>query len=87
VFLPAAEPVPASKIEDITQTDRLGSLAQLAREDATPAPTPIAPPAPVQPQAAAVATSGDRVDTIAPEDSVVEPLPQAPSGDGQPGVG
>ena len=32
VFLPAAEPVPASKVEDITETGRLGSLQQLAGE-------------------------------------------------------
>lgn len=86
VFLPAAEPVPAGKVEDITQTDRLGSLATLARDDATPPSVKTEPPA-VPPEAAAVATSGDRIDTIAPEDSVVEPLPQAPSGTGQPGVG
>jgi two-component system, NtrC family, sensor histidine kinase HydH len=30
VFLPAAEPVPASKVEDITETGRLASLSSLA---------------------------------------------------------
>jgi two-component system sensor histidine kinase HydH len=33
VFLPAAEPVPASKVEDITETGRLTSLATLSKED------------------------------------------------------
>ena len=32
VFLPAAEPVPASKVEDITETGRLTSLAALAAD-------------------------------------------------------
>src|SRR5213079_1614968 len=38
VFLPAAEPVPANKVEDITETGRLTSYANLAkdRSDATP---------------------------------------------------
>ena len=34
VFLPAAEQVPASKVEDITETGRLGSLQALAGETA-----------------------------------------------------
>jgi signal transduction histidine kinase len=38
VFLPAAEPVPANKVEDITETGRLTSLSTLVREDGTPAP-------------------------------------------------
>ena len=33
VFLPAAEPVPASKVEDITETGRLTHLGSLTRED------------------------------------------------------
>ncbi len=41
VFLPAAEPVPANKVEDITETGRLSSLGTLARDDATPTPAPI----------------------------------------------
>ncbi|MGE0401841.1 MAG: nitrogen regulation protein NR(II) [Kofleriaceae bacterium] len=39
VFLPAAEPVPANKVEDITETGRLLSMSQLGgtpRSDATP---------------------------------------------------
>ena len=32
VFLPAAEPVPANKVEDITETGRLTSLAKLAQK-------------------------------------------------------
>jgi two-component system sensor histidine kinase HydH len=40
VFLPAAEPVPANKVEDITETGRLLSVSQLGssspRSDATP---------------------------------------------------
>ena len=41
VFLPAAEPVPANKVEDITETGRLSSLGTLARDDATPTPAPM----------------------------------------------
>jgi len=33
VFLPAAEPVPANKVEDITETGKLTSLAALTRDD------------------------------------------------------
>ncbi len=75
VFLPAAEPVPAHKIEDITETGRLESLSHpSARADATPAPAPLTH------AAAAVATTPDSVDsieTIPPEDTDVgaEPKP------------
>ncbi len=46
VFLPAAEPVPAAKIVDITGTDRLATLAQVGevsrvRGDATPPPASL----------------------------------------------
>ena len=41
VFLPAAEPVPANKVEDITETGRLSSLGTLARDDDTPTPAPV----------------------------------------------
>jgi len=47
VFLPAAEPVPAAKVVDITETGRLTSLAAVgehdgSRSDATPLPSSIA---------------------------------------------
>ncbi len=42
VFLPAAEPVPANKVEDITETGRLTSLSTLARDRADPTPTAVA---------------------------------------------
>ncbi|MDB4963002.1 MAG: signal transduction histidine kinase, nitrogen specific, NtrB [Myxococcales bacterium] len=67
VFLPAAEPVPANKVEDITETGRLETLSA-SRGDATPLPAPLA---------GAVATTGtmdesaSRVETIPPEDSAV----------------
>ncbi|HEY4057652.1 MAG TPA: ATP-binding protein [Kofleriaceae bacterium] len=38
VFLPAAEPVPANKIEDITETGKLPSLASLVDEPSTASP-------------------------------------------------
>jgi signal transduction histidine kinase len=52
VFLPAAEPVPAHKIEDITET---GRLSVLGRGDPTPAPADVKPvePEPAQPEPAA----------------------------------
>jgi signal transduction histidine kinase len=40
VFLPAAEPVPSSKVEDITETGRLTSYASLARDPAAAADRP-----------------------------------------------
>ena len=43
VFLPAAEPVPASKVEDITETGRLMQLQELERGDMTPPPPPETP--------------------------------------------
>ena len=51
VFLPAAETVPESKVEDITETGRLTSVASSAppRGDATPAP-----PKPEAPAVAAI---------------------------------
>ncbi len=82
VFLPAAEPVPANKVEDIIETGRMSTLTTLStvatRSDATP----------TQPAANAVTTSATstRADSIAPEDSHTD-APAAASGDGQPGVG
>jgi len=76
VFLPAAEPVPAHKIEDITETGRLEALHSSPRGDATPAPGPLEGPA-------AVSTTGNDIDssssveTISLEDTDVgaEPKP------------
>ena len=62
VFLPAAEPVAASNVVDITETGRLSTLGNVseasertkARSDATPPSIPIEgdslPPAPAEPQ-------------------------------------
>ncbi len=49
VFLPAAEPVPAHKIEDITETGRLSQL----RADATPVPAPVEAPEPAPDESSA----------------------------------
>jgi two-component system, NtrC family, sensor histidine kinase HydH len=76
VFLPAAEPVPAHKIEDITETGRLTSLATLAR-DATPPPRPrseleaevAAEPEPASPSAIA---AGSVIESIPPSDSLTD---------------
>ncbi|MBL0220851.1 MAG: hypothetical protein IPQ07_44145 [Myxococcales bacterium] len=81
VFLPAAEPVPANKIEDITETGRLSSLGTLIRGDATPTP-----PTSLKPESGAVA-AGSTVDSISPEDSLADAPAAAASGDEQPGVG
>jgi two-component system sensor histidine kinase HydH len=59
VFLPAAEQPPASDVKDITETGRLTSLRSLSRE-ATPPP------------AAAIATSGSKVESIPPQDSITD---------------
>jgi signal transduction histidine kinase len=60
VFLPAAEPVPASKVEDITETGRLTVGSSASRGDATPTRTEPEPPpvdAAAQPAATEIATT------------------------------
>jgi signal transduction histidine kinase len=69
VFLPAAEPIPAGEVKDITETGGLRQLKSGERGDATPP----APP----PTANAVATVGARVESIPPADS----LSDAPASD------
>jgi signal transduction histidine kinase len=71
VFLPAAEPVPAGNVEDITETGGLRATKPLPP---TPSPSP----------SAAVATSPTRVETIEPQDSApaVEAAPaESPDAD------
>lgn len=63
VFLPAAEPVPANKVEDIAETGRLPSLATISRDD-TPPPAPLG---------AAVTTTGG----AAPVEMTFEPTGEA----------
>jgi hypothetical protein len=46
VFLPAAEPVPANKVEDITETGRLSSLSMLATDKPSDKPADKAPEEP-----------------------------------------
>ncbi|HEU4730055.1 MAG TPA: ATP-binding protein [Kofleriaceae bacterium] len=58
VFLPAAEPIPAAEVKDITETGGLQPIKAVERADATPAST-----------TAAVATSGKQVESIPPGDS------------------
>jgi signal transduction histidine kinase len=85
VFLPAAEPVPAGKIEDITETGRLTSYAQLARERdpasssgiRPPPAEPTAEPAAAEPPTSAVGTRGRSVESIPPADSMSD-LPPRP---------
>jgi signal transduction histidine kinase len=76
VFLPAAEPVPANKIEDITETGRLTSYASLTRD-------PTRDPAPGGPATSAIAASGRAIESIPPADSMSD-LPPTPSTDGSP---
>ena len=64
VFLPAADPVPATKIEDITETGRLTSLAELAKDDRAD-PTPV-------PSAAVTTTGSTKVESIPPADSLTD---------------
>jgi two-component system, NtrC family, sensor histidine kinase HydH len=64
VFLPAAEPVPANKIEDITETGRLMTLAELAKEERDD-PTPM-------PAAAVSTTASTKVESIPPADSLTD---------------
>ncbi len=62
VFLPAAEPVPSSKAEDIVETGRL-ALDTLS----------LAAPAPAQPSAVATTTTG--VETVSSQDSLTDTPP------------
>jgi two-component system sensor histidine kinase HydH len=70
VFLPAAEPIPAGEVKDITETGGLRQLKSGDRGDATP-------PAPAPAVTNAVATVGTRVESIPPADS----LSDAPASD------
>jgi len=80
VFLPAAEPMPAGKVEDITETGRLTSLRELAKDDA-PARTDATP----LPATAAVAAGG-KIESIPPADSLTD-APAAPAEETAKGVG
>ena len=78
VFLPAAEPVPASKIEDITETGRLTSLSD-GRTDRRHRRAPASPR-----QAAAVTTTATTVESIPPglarrDAAVAEAAPRSSS--------
>ena len=46
VFLPAAEPMPAGKVEDITETGKLSSLSSLAADKPADKPAEPEPAAP-----------------------------------------
>jgi len=77
VFLPAAEPIPAGDIKDITETGGLRPIKAVERGDATPSST-----------AAAVATSGKQIESIPPGDSAsdapaIDPASRS-GGDGAP---
>jgi two-component system, NtrC family, sensor histidine kinase HydH len=75
VFLPAAEPVAGSEVSDITETGGLRPIKPTGIERGEPTPTSLptvaaaAPPA----ETSAVATSGKRVETIAPNDTIESP--------------
>ncbi len=80
VFLPAAEPVPANKVEDITETGRLLSVSQLGglspRSDATPPNVILADStaelerAAVDPETSTEDGDGDGKAAIAPQEGV-----------------
>jgi signal transduction histidine kinase len=64
VFLPAAEPIPAGDVKDITETGGLRPIKTVDRADPTPANAATA--------AAAVTTTGKQVESIPPGDSLTE---------------
>src|SRR5207302_4450486 len=68
VFLPAAEPIAASEVSDITETGGLRPIKSTERNE------PL-PPAPSPSTESAVATNGKRVETIAPSDSAADAAP------------
>ncbi|HLL25651.1 MAG TPA: ATP-binding protein, partial [Kofleriaceae bacterium] len=61
VFLPAAEPVPASKLEDITETGRLSTLRELATDGER-----------VPEEAAVTTTTTARIESISASDSLAD---------------
>jgi K+-sensing histidine kinase KdpD len=73
VFLPAAEPVAASEVSDITETGGLRTMKPIDRADPTPSSAP-----------AAISTVGARIESIPPGDSAAD----APAVDahGEPGA-
>jgi signal transduction histidine kinase len=84
VFLPAAEPIPAGDIKDITETGGLRPIRSIDRADPTPATT-AAPAGALAASAAAVATVGKQIESIPPGDSLtdapvaVDPAPPDPA--------
>ena len=70
VFLPAAEPIPAGDVKDITETGGLRPIKTVDRADPTPASA--ADEASIADVAAAVATIGKQVESIPPGDSLTE---------------
>jgi signal transduction histidine kinase len=68
VFLPAAEPVPGSKVEDITETGRLEAAGATLPVAASSAPSPTSSVA--IDEASAVATRGSTLEPIPPVDSM-----------------
>ncbi|HEY0482914.1 MAG TPA: ATP-binding protein [Kofleriaceae bacterium] len=69
VFLPAAEPLAASEVSDITETGGLRTVKPADRSDATP---------PAMPSPSAVATVGRQVESIPPGDSAEAPAVSEP---------
>jgi len=68
VFLPAAEPIPAGDIRDITETGGLRPIKTVDRPDATP--PSAAGASGIIDVPAAVTTSGNLVESISPDDSL-----------------
>jgi hypothetical protein len=74
--LPAADQPPAAEVKDITETGRLTSLANLAREEVSATTTARGDKTPSRPsRPAAVATDGSKVESIPPQDSLADSLP------------
>jgi len=68
VFLPAAEPIPAGDIKDITETGGLRPIKAVDRAD--PTPPNAAGAAGLTEVPAAVTTTGNQVESISPDDSL-----------------
>ena len=68
VFLPAAEPIPAGDVKDITETGGLRPIKAIDRVD--PTPPSAAGTAGTTDAPAAVTTAGNQVELISPDDSL-----------------
>jgi signal transduction histidine kinase len=82
VFLPAAEPIPAGEVKDITETGGLRPIKAIDRADPTPAmaasTASVTGAEGIADMAAGVTTIGKQVESIPPGDSLADSFAEIP---------